>query len=170
MIENELKFVVRWDQQLEIDLKQKYGSFDIEQIYLNERTRVRRKSSAKTEQFLFTYKQRTQDGRNIEIETPISKNDYDELIKFSSERLAKSRVSVQRENLQWDIDFFQWSHGQYFILAEVEMPPSMDQPPSILEELQPYLVHSVLRHDSRFTSRRLINENHVRSLAQQLGL
>lgn len=170
MVENELKYVIRWNEQLENDLKSKYGFSDIEQAYLNDRTRLRRKSSFKHEQFIFTFKQRIHHGRNIEIETAISADDYYELIKFSTERLLKKRVSVRQDDVQWDIDFPQWPTGKHFILAEAEMPAVMDDPPYILEELRPHLVYAVPRHDGRFTSRRMINENHVIDLARELGL
>jgi hypothetical protein len=169
--ENELKYIVRWDIALEAKLKFCHDCVYIEQAYLNDRARLRRKiSEGHDESFVFTYKQRLSHGRNIEIETPISEQDYRGLLSFSTERLTKNRITIQHSNIRWDIDFPCWKHGNHFIIAEAEMADTMEQPERMLEVLEPYVVFAVPRTDRRFTARRLSDEKVAIALATELGL
>lgn len=175
MVENEVKFIVRWDFDLEHRLKNGHDWLHIEQAYLNDRARIRKTilvsvDSDDRPKYVFTYKQRLSNGRNIEIETAIDEEDYAGLLRFSLQRLSKSRVSIQEGVVRWDIDFPRWKHGHHFIVAEAEMPMEMEQPDHILEALRPYVVLAVSRSDRRFTARRLSDESVAVGLAIELGL
>jgi hypothetical protein len=171
MVENELKYIARWDMALEAELKFCYGYVYIEQAYLNDRARVRRKVGEDHQStFVFTYKQRISHGRNIEIETAISEQDYRGLFPFAMQKLTKHRVTVKQDDMHWDIDFPCWQHGNHFVIAEAEMPDTMEAPPRILEVLRPYIVFAVPRDDRRFTARRLSDESVAIALAKGLGL
>jgi CYTH domain-containing protein len=170
MIENELKFIVRYSTELEASLKRKYGWVLIDQAYLNGRARVRRKTTLTEDQWFFTFKQRLENGHNIEIETEISEQDYNALLPFAPDRFIKQRVTVRRDDVCWDIDFPYWARGNHFIVAEAEMPATMDQPPVILEDIKSHIAFAVPRSDGRFNARRLIDEKHAMALAEELGL
>lgn len=168
--ESEIKYVVRDYAELET-LLQPFNWQDIEQGYLTPNDRVRRIIHPNgAQQYFFTYKQRLPDGRNLEIEPAISAADFETAWGHTIERIAKRRVSIVDGDLKWDIDFYRWSRGKYFVLAEVEMPQRMVRPNSILSALAPRIVYEVARDDDRFAARRLADEDHVRHVAQELGL
>lgn len=170
MSENELKFVVRDYDELET-LLTPYGWMDIEQAYLTPQCRVRRiiyPNGAR--QHYFTFKQRLDNGDNLEIEPVIPETQFVEAWEHTKERLRKRRIVVEHGNLKWDIDFYRWRTGRYFVVAEVEMPPQMREPDDILPALVPHLVYAVPRSDGRFAARRLADEEHARAVAHQLDL
>jgi len=172
MIENELKYIARWQADLENTLIKTYGYTIIEQAYLNDRARIRKKTPSNSAEslYIFTYKQRLPTGRNLEIETQITIAEYDALYAYTSNELIKTRVTVPQGNIVWDIDFPHWRHGRHFFIAEAEMPETMDSPNCILPCLQTHIVYAVPRSDRRFTARRLSDEKHAISLAKELGL
>ncbi len=172
MIENELKYIARWQADLETFLTETYGHTIIEQAYLNDRARIRKKTSSNSADsvYIFTYKQRLPTGRNLEIETNITLAEYDALYAYTSNELIKTRVTVPQGNIVWDIDFPHWKHGRHFFIAEVEMPEDMESPNCILPILQKNIVYAVPRSDRRFTARRLSDEKHAMSVAKELGL
>ena len=139
-MENEIKYVVRAYTELETLLTE-FGWRDIEQGYLNPNTRVREVTyENRSKRHFFTYKQRLPNGHNLEIETPIDRDQFDEAWPFTEERLRKRRVSIEFHNCDWDIDFYRWSQP-YFVLAEVEMPLDMERPNAILPQLQEHVVY-----------------------------
>jgi CYTH domain-containing protein len=168
-IENEMKYVARDYDELEV-LLSPHGWLDIQQGYLNMNARVRRITHPDGElAHAFTYKERTPDGRNLEFEMTISPTDFDTAWAYTHLRLFKRRVSITHQQVRWDIDFYRWSKP-YFVVAEVEMPPDMEQPETILPALEKYIAYAVPRNDNRFTARRMADEHHVRAVAQALGL
>lgn len=168
--ENEIKFVASGYRQLEEELTP-FGWCDIEQGYLNPNNRVRRMTfSDGTRQYVFTFKQSLPNGQNLEIELPIDEDQYNAAWDHTNERVMKRRITIEGSHLKWDIDFYRWQHGKYFVLAEVEMPTDMERPKIILPNLQPHLVYEVPRGDDRFAARRLADEAHVRAMATELGL
>jgi CYTH domain-containing protein len=169
-LENELKFVVRGYTELEA-LLTPLGWQDIEQGYLNPNNRIRRITFQDgTQHHFFTYKQRLPNGHNLEIEPLISATEFDEAWNYTVERLIKRRISIEHDDLKWDVDFYRWEQGKYFVLAEVEMPPHMLRPGTILPYLVPHIIYEVPRDDDRFPARRLADEDHVRRVAHELGL
>ena len=170
MSENEVKFVARDYDELET-LLSPYGWFDIDQGYLTPECRVRRIIYPNGgRQHYFTFKQRLANGENLEIEPTILEAYFIEAWQHTKERLRKRRITVEHGNLKWDIDFYRWQHGRYFVVAEVEMPSQMRRPEEILPALVPRLVYEVPRDDGRFAARRLADEEHAKTVAQQLGL
>ena len=170
LMENERKYAVRNYDELEA-LLTPFGWHDIEQGYLNPENRVRRITYPNgTKHHVFTYKQRLPNGHNLEIEAPITADLFEEAWPHTKPRLTKRRISIDHGRLKWDIDFYRWSGGRYFVLAEVEMLPDMTQPDAILPHLAPHVVYEVPSDDGRFAARQLADEDHVRTVAQELGL
>jgi CYTH domain-containing protein len=169
--ENETKFVTNGYEELEA-LLTPGGWQDIEQGYFNSENRIRRITYPDgTRQHFFTFKKRLIWGDNLEIEPPISEAQFDEAWEHTNERLRKRRVSIEHDNLKWDIDFYRWPAGaRYFVLAEVEMPEHMSQPTAILPHLVPHMVYEVPREDNRFAARRLADATHAETLARSLRL
>ena len=168
-MENEIKFALRGYVELE-SLLTPFGWEDITQGYLNPNNRVRQIIyPTGRRECLHTFKQRLPNGHNLEIESRITAEQYDEAWEFTVERVTKRRIPIEYGDLVWDIDFYRWSYP-WFVLAEVEMPPNMERPETIPPQLQEYLVYEVPRDDGRFAARRLADESHVRRLAGELGL
>jgi hypothetical protein len=174
MIENELKYCLRWTDEFESNLATKYGWSDIRQGYLNPSNRIRESIYQNgLVEYVFCFKQRLPNGRMIEIESnEITKDNFDHLWEHTSERLYKRRTSVFiSTELRWDIDFPRWNSGtKYFAMAEVEMPEEMEEPPFILPEIESFIVHKVPRADHRFTARKISSEKHTKMLAKELKL
>ena len=168
-MENEIKIIATDYAELEAALTP-FGWVDIEQGYLNADNRVRRITfpSGNRDHF-FTYKQRLPNGHNLEIEPAIKPHEFEEAWPYTQERLHKRRISIEHDGLRWDVDFYRWSQP-YFVVAEVEMPPHMQRPPTILPYLQTHILYEVPRSDGRFAARRLANDDFVRELAESLGL
>ncbi len=174
MIENEIKFVCHSYEKLEQFLTAKYGWMDIRQGYLTPNNRIREITYQNGQmEWVYSFKQRLPNGKNIEIPVEeLNKNDFNELWEFSTERLYKRRSSIFISNeFRWDIDFPRWKSGKkYFAMAEVEMPAEMENPPSILPDIEDYIVYEVPRSDNRFSARKLSSEKHAKAMADELGL
>jgi CYTH domain-containing protein len=164
-IENEIKYVFSPNGLLERELQQKFVVAILEQGYLSDGVRIRKTSSDGVSKRHFCYKKRRQDGRNIEIETSISEDDYSALWPECSSVLIKHRFSFIDNGLHWDVDFFKQADGEtYFAMAEVEMPENMEKPEQILRYLQKITLYPVKRDDNRFTSFRLTDIPYAKSL------
>lgn len=173
--ENEVKYVLRRSLDLKFTLMAKYGWHDIIQGYLNPNNRIREiTSQSGLITYVFSYKQRLSNNRNVEIESDIPKQDYDDLWKDTTHRLNKRRVSkfvqLDAESIRWDIDFPNWNCEIPFDMAEVEMPTHLDRPSFILEDIAPFVVYEVPRTDGRFSAKKLSCEKHAMKMAKELRL
>jgi CYTH domain-containing protein len=168
-IENELKYVLSDGSGLEIRLAGMMPPQRIEQAYLAAGTRIRRIDDRVC---LFTYKHRLADGSSVEIETPIEARFYDLLARDCTRSLRKNRYKLPAGVVRWDVDFFKTdeSGGNYFAMAEAEMPPGMAIPAEIHPLLQPHLLFSVPRNDRRFSSFLLTDEAYAKSLAEEIAI
>lgn len=173
MVENEVKFVLRHEDAFRELMARQFGLHVISQGYLNENARLRKEQAPGNRigglQHVFTYKQRLSNGENFEINADITEHDFNEVWPLTDHRLEKDRASVVVNRIRWDIDFYRWSQP-YFVLAESEMPSGMVRPDHILPVISERIVYEVPRDDSRFTARRLSDEDHVMRLAVELGL
>jgi hypothetical protein len=170
-LENECKYILKNYDLLEAALRQEHDGYLIDpQAYLHDRGRIRRLVYSSHIEHIFSFKQTLRHGEFIEIETPISETDFLGLLPFSLARLTKYRITVSRPPIRWDIDFVRWVNGRHFVVAEAEMPPGMEEPPSILDVLLPHLVYIVPRCDRRFSARRLTDPIYAKGLAIDLGL
>lgn len=119
---------------------------------------------------IFSFK-REVEGQMVEIETDISKVDFDRLWKIRRETLQKARYSWPDGHFHWDVDFFKTDDGRtYFALAEVEMPEDATTPPPPPPSLAPHVLLLAPRGDPRFTSKRLSDQGHAERLLAETRL
>jgi len=170
-IENERKFVLRNDIELERRLAQAPGVSRslILQAYLDAPgLRLRAIEVAGLMRHIFSYK-RPVEGQVVEIETEIEEIDFRRLWTLKRESLQKVRYSWPDGRYHWDVDFFKSANGRtYFALAEVEMPESQETPPPAPASLAPYVLGMAPNGDPRFTSKRLANPVHAEELLREI--
>lgn len=164
-IENERKYVLRLDFS-EAALSG-WAQEKIEQSYLEPGVRIREINGEP----IFTYKKFVPGNGLVEIETPITANDYLTLRKVSSEFIRKTRYKRVIDGEEWVVDFLKDENNQtYFVMAEVEMEPGQDLPNTFPIELLETIVHTVEREDLRFTNRHLSDPRGARRLYEELIL
>ena len=166
-IENERKFVLNDDGVLEARLAKTAGvtgSF-LRQAYLDvSGMRIRSIDSGGSIHHVFTYK-RPVDGQVVEIETEISRADFERLWSHRRETLQNARYSWIDGPFRWDVDFFKTDDGRtYFAQAEVEMPEQQQEPPPLPRSLADHLLAAAPAGDQRFTSKRLADRAHAEKL------
>ena len=166
-IENERKFVLKDDGDLEPQLAKQSGvtrSF-LRQAYLDvSGMRIRSVEEGGAIRHVFTYK-RAVDGQIVEIETEISAVDFERLWSQRRETLQKLRFSWTDGPFHWDVDFFKTDNNRtYFTQAEVEMPEGQVEPPPLPASLAPYLLATAPAGDPRFASKRLASRAHAQKL------
>jgi CYTH domain-containing protein len=170
-IENERKFVLDEDGQLEPRLSQTPGvtKSRLTQAYLDSAgVRIRSIDSAGRLRHIFSFK-RPVDGQMVEIETEIDATDFRRLWTLGRETLCKTRYSWADGRFHWDIDFFKTGEGRtYFALAEVEMPEHEQHPPQVPACLTSHLVGPAPLGDPRFTSKRLADQSHAERLLAEI--
>src|SRR5262245_17732942 len=107
-IENERKFVLKDEKELEAELAQAAGVKRslLRQAYLDASgVRIRAIERDGDKRHVFTFK-RAIDGQVVEIETDISAVDFERLWSQRLETLQKTRYSWEDGRLHWDVDFF----------------------------------------------------------------
>jgi CYTH domain-containing protein len=173
-IENERKVILQSDNPplllKSLKSNSKCETVDITQGYLNKNARIRHvipHDFKKTEQHLFTYKAKV-DGSVVEIETDITKDDYDKLFSIVNPVIRKTRVKCKNNNHCWDIDFFRTAQTGdiYLVMAEVEMPEFEFEIPEPLDIIAPYVVKWIEKDDRRFGSKNLHNATKVKELVK----
>ncbi len=166
-IENERKFVLKEAGTLEAALAATTGVHRslLHQAYLDvSGMRIRAIDGTHGPSHVFTYK-RPVNGQVVEIETEISREDFDKLSTQCVERLRKVRYSWTDGPFHWDVDFFKTDGGAtYFARAEVEMPEDHREPPPLPPSLAPHLLATVPAGDPRFQSKKLADRAHAEAL------
>lgn len=166
-IENERKFVLKDDAELEAMLAVKAGVTKslLRQAYLDvSGMRIRSVEEGGAVRHVFTYK-RPVDGLVVEIETEISPIDFERLWSQRRETLQKVRYSWTDGPFHWDVDFFKTDDNRtYFTQAEVEMPEDQTEPPPLPTSLASHLLATAPAGDSRFASKRLADRTHAEKL------
>jgi len=137
----------------------------LRQAYLDASgLRIRAIQSSAGTRHIFSFK-RLVDGQMVEIETDITKVDFDRLWKIRCETLQKARYSWPDGSFHWDVDFFKTEDGRtYFALAEVEMPEDATTPPPPPANLAPHVLLLAPLGDPSFTSKRLSDQGHAERL------
>ena len=169
--ENERKFVLKNDRELELRLAQAPGISRslIVQAYLESPgVRIRAIESGGRLERVFTFKRPVED-QVVEIETELQPEDFTRLWKLRRETLQKARYSWPDGRFRWDVDFFKDGNGcTYFALAEVEMPEHEKIPPPVPACLKPYVLGLAPEGDPKFTSKRLSDKSYAERLLQQI--
>lgn len=170
-IENERKFVLKNDCELEKRLAQAPGVARklLIQAYLDAPgLRIRTIETDGQLSHVFTYK-RTVDGQVVEIETELEADDFRRLWKLRRESLQKVRYSWPDGRFHWDVDFFKTETGRtYFAQAEVEMPEHETAPPPLPACLSPFVLGAAPVGDPRFSSKCLANQTHAEQLMREI--
>jgi CYTH domain-containing protein len=136
--------------------------YDITQGYLSGSCRIRHVvphvDPIKSEQFIFTFKTKVR-GSTVEIENPISTQDYQKLFLICKPVIVKTRAKIVCGDYTWDIDFLRkHKSGEiYLAIAEVEMPEFATELPLIHELLSPHAIKWIDQGDKRFNNRNLSN-------------
>lgn len=167
-IENERKFVL---EATDGTLEARLGSTpDVKRSYLRQAyleapgLRIRAIEAVDGTRHIFGYK-RTVEDQIVEIETEISRTDFERLWTLRCETLQKARYAWADGRFHWDVDFFKTDRGEtYFAMAEVEMPETETVPPTLPAVLAPHLLLLAPRGDPRFTSKRLADSPHAERL------
>ena len=171
-IENERKFVLKDAAKLETALTATAGVHRglLHQAYLDvSGMRIREIDGAHGVRHLFTYK-RPVNGQVVEIETEISREDFEKLSSQCIERLRKVRYSWTDGVFHWDVDFFKTETGEtYFAMAEVEMPEDQREPPPLPPNLVGHLLATVPAGDARFASKRLADPAHAEAMGAAIA-
>ena len=167
-IENERKYVLDdLSGALEARLAETPGVTRtyLRQAYLEAPgLRIRAIEAADRTRHIFGYK-RTVEDQVVEIETEISKLDFERLWTLRRETLQKARYSWPNGHFRWDVDFFKSNDGKtYFAMAEVEMPEADTTPPLPPAILAPHVLLLAPRSDPAFTSKRLADRRHAERL------
>jgi CYTH domain-containing protein len=163
-IENERKIVLNIKSPEKAFAKIADAVEEIEQSYIM----VGKKQSARircsgTENLTFTFKQDV-GKKTVEIETPISKDDYNYLKKGAISKLKKLRYRIG----DWEVDFFKSNNKTYFVQAEIELPEHKRKPKEIHPLIKENLIYVVKRGDGRFSSKKLCNVKYACRLLQTL--
>ena len=164
-IENEFKYPLRISQELMDRFLYEFHSEMLEQGYLSPEARIRRSTAFGVSDCKFTFKKMTADGL-VEIETPISEQDFDRLWPLVIERLQKKRFSFDADGVHWDIDFFGPIETPYLAMAEAEVPDGQAQPEPC-SWIADHVIACVGK-DERFTSRRLADPDYASKLVAEL--
>lgn len=115
-------------------------------------------------EYKFTYKIKIGDDL-VEIETDMSRDDYDKLHTVAKGRIRKTRVVVPEGDLKWEVDFFHDDDNAnlYLIMAEVELPVGVDAPETVPQYITDNLLYLVPRDDRRFDNSNLSDPYSVRA-------
>jgi len=160
-IENELKFLFKIESYNEIFSNSSEKKL-INQGYLNKNTRIRSIKTNKIKSFYFTFKQITKKGL-IEIETEISKKDFQSLWELTKVRICKERYIYKG----WEIDFYYENNENYGALAEIELKENQKNPKNIPKLIKKNILYHADKHDVRFFNMNL-TKNKMKKLYKEL--
>lgn len=166
-VENEFNYVLDdADGSLRGRLARKAGvrTREIVQAYLTDENRIRSfHDSEKGETtYVFSFKRKVE-GKVREIETPLSKEDFDALLPTATRTLRKTRYAFEEAGAHWDVDYFEGRKGTYFVKAEAEVADSIRVAPAPCETIAANVLYEAGKQ-SGFSSRRLADEAYARDL------
>lgn len=175
MIENERKYVldIKNEKAYRHEISHMAGavSYEIKQGYLESNSRIRASTNLQDgfTDYFFTYKLRV-NGKLVEIETRITKADFDLLWLRVDPIITKVRVKVPFQNRVWEVDFFKRADEPdcYLIMAEVELPEDMLEPEVVPDFIKEHQLHLVEINDKRFNNKQLTRPKTVRQLVKDI--
>ncbi len=165
-IENELKYILPLD--FDAAILSGWEKHNIRQAYLSDGPRIRQFDA----DYIFTYKKWIpQVCELVEIETAISKDDFDLLWSQRVQSLEKTRYEKHIGEAEWVVDFLHDASGRNFVvMAEVELPRYVASPDAIPEEIAPHIVYAVEAGDNRFTNKKLSDPGYAAKLYEEVVL
>jgi CYTH domain-containing protein len=173
-IENERKYVLRLDTPEKAFSDVADTVEDIEQMYLmfgkRQSVRIRKTLIFYPNKYCewkssFTFKQDI-GKKTVEVETPLSREDYDLLKREAILKFRKWRYRIG----DWEVDFFKSGDKTYFVQAEIELSENKRKPDELHPLVQENLIHVVKRGDGRFSSKKLGDAKYARRLLDTLLL
>lgn len=164
-VENERKFVL--PPTFDAGRLDDWARADIRQAYLDDGPRIRQIGG----EYLFTYKKWVPQARElVEIETSISRDDFELLWPLRVEAVQKTRYVKNIGDHEWVVDFLHDDDGAtYFVLAEVEMPRFQAAPDVIPDEIRDHILHAVDADDNRFTNKKLSDRDYARDMLAKVS-
>jgi len=156
-VENERKYVL--SPAFDAGRLKGWQALDIRQCYMDDGPRIRQIGA----DFVFTYKKwAPHAGELIEIETPISREDFELLWPMRVQAVQKTRYVKVVGDEEWVVDFLRDDTGEvYFVLAEAELPRFQAEPGAVPEEIAGFLLYSVAADDNRFTNKKLADRDYA---------
>ena len=164
-VENERKYVL--SPTFGSDGLEGWMRFDILQAYLDDGPRIRKFGG----DYLFTYKKWAPHVKElVEIETAISREDFELLWPMRVEAVQKTRYIRETDDGEWVVDFLRDGHGEvYFVLAEVELSRFQALPDEIPAEIRDHILYAVAAEDNRFTNKKLSDQDYAASLLAKVA-
>ena len=167
--ENELKYVLPLNTLRDIFEDAGWKRIPIKQAYLPDGPRIRQYGDDK---FVFTYKRWIEPKNRItEIELDIDKEDFNDLWLECKKPITKTRYLApdSPEGYEWSVDFLETKKGNtYFVLAEVEMPEGLEQPPEIHPLIASLDFYAAAKKDTAFTNKKLSNKSHAKRMYRRI--
>ncbi|WP_443747178.1 hypothetical protein [Asticcacaulis solisilvae] len=156
-VENERKYVL--SPGFDAGRLKGWQALEIRQCYMDDGPRIRQIGA----DFIFTYKKwAPHAGELVEIETPISRDDFELLWPLRVQSVQKTRHVKVIGDEEWVVDFLRDDAGDvYFVLAEVELPRFQAQPEAVPDEIAAYVLHAVAADDNRFTNKKLSDREYA---------
>ena len=174
-IENERKYVLH--SSIEEELKDK-PCHKIKQGYIQNSAEGLQVRLRKVKHYIdnkkvdtkriFTLKSKNTNFTSTEIETDLSKEDFDAVWPKVHQSLIKTRYKIEEGKLCWEIDVFHGVNGNYFWMAEIELPDTQEWPKSVPDYIKEHLLFKVPLTDGRFSSRKLYDETYANNLLNML--
>ncbi len=170
--ENERKYVLLNEPNvIQTIAKRSERILAIEQAWLDGGLRIRKIFGQHYPDPIYkaTFKQRIP-KRLIEIETDIDERDYFDLLPLCSIVLQKTRYVIPMGALNWEVDLFydRKRSNRYFVMAEIELPEGVINPPSIPNFISDNLLYEVPVDNMEFTSKKLEDIEYAIELYNEL--
>ena len=143
-IENERKYLLDMSSIDEISTNS-IAKKQIKQGYLSKSARIRSTNQDNVISYFFTFKKLV-DKKLVEIETLISKKDFEKLWTVAKFKIKKIRYLYEK----WEIDFFYKKKKLYLAMAEIEMAEDEDEPKTIPKLIKKYIIYNVPRNNVNF--------------------
>jgi hypothetical protein len=129
-------------------------------------TRIRCSTSMSTREktYTITTKAKAYDEL-VEIEKQLDSKLGQILLDSTVDTLTKVRVEWETDDVKWALDFYN-SLGVTIPILEAEVPRGYPRP-ELMDGLKKYVIHTVLKNDSRFGSRSFVDQATVSKLYTQ---
>lgn len=168
-VEFEMKFVLKDAEKLLGQFREE-DLIRIDQIYLKDGARFRRLQQGQKIKHVFTYKTKIA-GKLLEIETPVSQEDFELAEQGKVRELHKIRVIARDPHtaLVWDVDFLLDANRQiYFAMAELEREDGDHSPVYLADFLRPHVELAVpYEHSTIFTNHKLTDEAYAATVLER---
>jgi CYTH domain-containing protein len=167
--ENEMKFVLEFKDTEEYFRKNALQKASIWQGYLFSTKGISLRCRKTKNKHYLTLKSSV-NGRVVEIENQIDERDFTDLWSQCMNKLEKIRyILIDQKDQTWEIDFFKdHNNGNYFCLAEFEMPEGQLAPKFVPKFIKDYLLFEVPLTDCRFASKLLADMRYASDIYRQI--